>query len=420
MDFFMEVAKMRAPACCWARLVRQFDPTERQVHVAAHPLPDVRLVADRPGRVQQRHAHDHRGDGRVARGIPSRCTPTRSTKAPRAADRLLRADRPQHQLLLQQESGTTRVIDPWGGSYYVERLTHDLAVRRGAHIDEVEAAGGMARPSTPGPSKCASRRRRPAPGPDRLRPAGPDRVNRYRPENDPRQLGAQGGQHGGPRELTVGPSWNGCAPGGIRRRSSRRCRRRSATRRSPNHSTTAWTRTCSSWPSTPPGAGDGRRDLRGRREGVRPPRRPSVRSLVSTPRRRVRGHAIDDARGSPTASRPSTRAPTPDPGRQDGPGRPRPGQKVIATAFADLGFDVDVGPVRHPRRSRPSGDRGRCPLCGVSSLAAGHLTLVPALRKALDELGRSDILIVVGGVIPPDDFDALRAAGPPRSSRPGR
>ena len=94
---------------------------------------------------------------------------------------------------------------------------------------------------------------------------------------------------------------------------------------------------------------------------------------------------------------------------QDGHDR---GQKVVATAFADLGFDVDVGPLfQTPEETARQAIEADVHVVGVSSLAAGHLTLVPALRRELDALGRKDILIVVGGVIPEQDFQALRDAG---------
>jgi len=102
---------------------------------------------------------------------------------------------------------------------------------------------------------------------------------------------------------------------------------------------------------------------------------------------------------------------------QDGHDR---GQKVIATAFADLGFDVDVGPLfATPEEVARQAVEADVHVVGVSSLAAGHLTLVPALRQALDEQGRADILVVVGGVIPPDDFAALREAGAAAIFPPG-
>ncbi len=102
---------------------------------------------------------------------------------------------------------------------------------------------------------------------------------------------------------------------------------------------------------------------------------------------------------------------------QDGHDR---GQKVIATAFADLGFDVDVGPMfSTPEETARQAVENDVHVVGVSSLAAGHLTLIPALKKSLDALGRSDIIIVVGGVIPPQDYEALRSAGAGHIFGPG-
>ncbi|MEC7910063.1 MAG: cobalamin-dependent protein, partial [Actinomycetota bacterium] len=94
---------------------------------------------------------------------------------------------------------------------------------------------------------------------------------------------------------------------------------------------------------------------------------------------------------------------------QDGHDR---GQKVIATAFADLGFDVDIGPLfATPSETAMQAVENDVHVVGVSSLAAGHLTLIPQLKEELESLGREDIAIVVGGVIPPDDFDELKKAG---------
>ena len=102
---------------------------------------------------------------------------------------------------------------------------------------------------------------------------------------------------------------------------------------------------------------------------------------------------------------------------QDGHDR---GQKVIASAFADLGFDVDIGPLfQTPDEAARQAVENDVHIVGVSSLAAGHLTLVPALREALEQQGRGDIMIVVGGVIPPQDFDELTKAGAAAIFPPG-
>jgi methylmalonyl-CoA mutase len=102
---------------------------------------------------------------------------------------------------------------------------------------------------------------------------------------------------------------------------------------------------------------------------------------------------------------------------QDGHDR---GQKVIATAFADLGFDVDVGPLfQTPEEVARQAVEADVHVVGVSSLAAGHLTLVPALRQALADLGADDVMIVVGGVIPPDDVPTLEEMGAAAVFLPG-
>ena len=102
---------------------------------------------------------------------------------------------------------------------------------------------------------------------------------------------------------------------------------------------------------------------------------------------------------------------------QDGHDR---GQKVIASAFADLGFDVDIGPLfRTPAETARQAVENDVHVIGVSSLAAGHLTLIPELREELRKLGRDDVMIVVGGVIPPEDYDALYKAGAAAVFGPG-
>jgi len=102
---------------------------------------------------------------------------------------------------------------------------------------------------------------------------------------------------------------------------------------------------------------------------------------------------------------------------QDGHDR---GQKVVASGYADLGFDVDIGPLfQTPAETARQAVENDVHICAVSSLAAGHLTLVPALRDELAALGRDDIMIVVGGVIPPQDYDALYECGASAIFGPG-
>jgi methylmalonyl-CoA mutase len=102
---------------------------------------------------------------------------------------------------------------------------------------------------------------------------------------------------------------------------------------------------------------------------------------------------------------------------QDGHDR---GAKVIATAFADIGFDVDIGPLfQTPEEAARQAVENDVHILGISSLAAAHLTLVPELKAELDQAGRGDILIVVGGVVPPQDYAALKSAGAEAIFPPG-
>ncbi len=146
MNYFMEIAKMRAARLLWATLIkREFTPEGCALAVAAHAFADLGLELDRAGHLQQRDAHRASRPWRRRRGIRSRCTPTASTKPsrfrPTSPARIAR----NTQLVLQQESGTTRPIDPWGGSHFIERLTYELALKAMKHIDEVEKLGGMAK-----------------------------------------------------------------------------------------------------------------------------------------------------------------------------------------------------------------------------------------------------------------------------------
>ena len=421
MDFFMEVAKMRAARLLWARLVRQFDPTsDKSMSLRTHCQTSgwsltaqdvfnnvmrttIEAMAASQGHTQSLHTNAL--DEALALPTDFSARIARNT-----------------QLLLQQESGTTRVIDPWGGSYYVERLTHDLAVRALAHIDEVEAAGGMARAIDEGLPKmrieeaAARTQARIDSGQQAL--IG---VNRYRPENDP------------PVEVLKVDNT------AVRNSQLAKLERLRAER-----DPAAVESALQALTSAAQAIADGTRrpglDQNLLALSVDAARARATVGEISEAVEKVFGRhkatirtisgvytqeagqvtAIDDARAA-------TDRFAAEHGRrprilvakvgQDGHDR---GQKVIATAFADLGFDVDVGPLfATPDEVARQAIEADVHCVGVSSLAAGHLTLVPALRKALDELGRSDILIVVGGVIPPDDFDALRAAGAAAIFPPG-
>ncbi|OUC96224.1 methylmalonyl-CoA mutase [Streptomyces swartbergensis] len=411
MNFFMEVAKLRAARLLWAKLVKQFDPQNaKSLSLRTHSQTSgwsltaqdvfnnvtrtcVEAMAATQGHTQSLHTNAL--DEALALPTDFSARIARNT-----------------QLLLQQESGTTRVIDPWGGSAYVERLTYDLARRAWQHIQEVEAAGGMAKAIDAGIPKLrieeAAARTQARIDSGRQPVIG---VNKYRVETD-EQIDV----------LKVDNS-------SVRTQQIEKLRRLRAERDETacRDALDALTRAA---------AGEGNLlEL-----AVHAARAKATVGEISDALEKVYGrHASqirtisgvyrNEAGESPSVDR--TRALVSDfeeaEGRrprilvakmgQDGHDR---GQKVIATAFADLGFDVDVGPLfQTPAEVARQAVEADVHIVGVSSLAAGHLTLVPALREALAEEGREDIMIVVGGVIPPQDVPTLLEMGAAAVFPPG-
>ncbi len=309
------------------------------------------------------------------------------------------------QLLLQQESGTTRVIDPWGGSAYVERLTYELARKAWAHIQEAEAYGGMSKAIEEGIPKM------------RIEEAAARTQARIDSGRQP-VIGVNKYRSGADEAIEVLKVDNSS----VRAQQIAKLERLRA-ERSPEDvraALDALTRSAES------GEGnllalaiDAARamatvgEISGALERVYGRHSAQIRTISGVYR---------DEAGS-ASNIEQTRKATDDfeeaEGRrprilvakmgQDGHDR---GQKVIATAFADLGFDVDVGPLfQTPGEVARQAVEADVHIVGVNSLAAGHLTLVPALRAELAALGREDIMIVVGGVTPPQDYAALSAAG---------
>ena len=421
MDFFMEVAKLRAARLLWARLVKQFDPTkDKSLSLRTHCQTSgwsltaqdvfnnvmrttIEAMAATQGHTQSLHTNAL--DEALALPTDFSARIARNT-----------------QLLLQQESGTTKVIDPWGGSYYVERLTHDLARRAWQHIEEVEQAGGMARAIDEGLPKmrieeaAARTQARIDSGSQTL--VG---VNRYQPETDePIEV------------LKVDNS-------AVRAAQVAKLQRLRSER-----DDTAVTAALNAITAAAQGIADGTRgeglDQNLLALAVDAARARATVGEISEAMEQVFGRhravirtisgVYSEEAGEVSSineARSATNRFAEEHGRrprilvakvgQDGHDR---GQKVIATAFADLGFDVDVGPLfATPDEVARQAVEADVHIVGVSSLAAGHLTLVPELRSALDAAGRPDIRIVVGGVIPPDDFDALREAGAAAIFPPG-
>jgi methylmalonyl-CoA mutase len=416
MNFFMEVAKLRAGRLLWAKLVKQFDPkSDKSLSLRTHsqtsgwsltaqdPFNNVIRTCIEAMAATQGHTqslHTNALDEALALPTDFSARIARNT-----------------QLVLQQESGTTRVIDPWGGSAYVERLTYDLARRAWGHIQEVEAAGGMAKAIDAGLPKMrieeAAARTQARIDSGRQPVIG---VNKYRLEDE---------------ELIDVLKVDNSA---VRREQSEKLQRLRAERDSAEVARALDALTAAAAEKAPglehnllALAIDAARakatvgEISDALEKVYGRHAATIRTISGVYREEAGAVSnIDDVRAM-------TAQFEEDHGRrprilvakmgQDGHDR---GQKVIATAFADLGFDVDVGPLfQTPAEVARQAIEADVHIVGVNSLAAGHLTLVPALREELEKQGRPDILIVVGGVIPPQDFDELRAAGAAAIFPPG-
>ncbi|CAG7625505.1 methylmalonyl-CoA mutase [Rhodococcus opacus] len=416
MNFFMEVAKLRAGRLLWSELVAKFEPkSAKSLSLRTHSQTSgwsltaqdvynnvartcVEAMAATQGHTQSLHTNAL--DEALALPTDFSARIARNT-----------------QLLLQQESGTVRPIDPWGGSHYVEWLTHQLANRARAHIAEVEEAGGMAQAISEGIPKlrieeAAARTqaridsgRQPLVGvnkyvPDeadeievlkvensRVRKEQLEKLDRLRADRDSDAVEAalaelsraaattEGGMENNLLALAIDAARANATVGEISEALEKVYGRHQAEIR------------------TISGV---YRDEAGKVDNINKATE-LVEKFAEEEGRRPR--VLIAKMG------------------QDGHDR---GQKVIATAFADIGFDVDVGPLfQTPEEVANQAADNDVHVVGVSSLAAGHLTLVPALREALAAVGRPDIMIVVGGVIPPGDFAELYEAGAAAIFPPG-
>jgi methylmalonyl-CoA mutase len=412
MNFFMEVAKLRAARLLWAKLVKPFEPQkDRSLSLRTHCQTSgwsltaqdvfnnvirtcIEAMAATQGHTQSLHTNAL--DEALALPTDFSARIARNT-----------------QLVLQQESGTTRVIDPWGGSAYVEKLTYDLARRAWGHIQEVEQAGGMARAIDAGLPKlrieeAAARTqaridsgRQPVIGVNKYRPVDDERIDVLKVDNSAvrveqaeklRRLRAERDESATQAALDALTRGAG----------------------TPDQNLLALAIDAARAKATVGEISDALEKVYGRHAAT-------IRTISGVYREEAGQVSVIDETRAATAEfeRAQGRRPRILVAKigQDGHDR---GQKVIATAFADLGFDVDVGPLfQTPVEVARQAVEADVHIVGVNSLAAGHLTLVPALRDELAAQGRPDILIVVGGVIPPQDFDELRAAGASAIFPPG-
>ncbi len=412
MDFFMEVAKLRAARLLWARLMADFEPTNAKARsLRTHSQTSgwsltaqdvfnnvvrtcVEAMAATQGHTQSLHTNSL--DEALALPTDFSARIARNT-----------------QLFLQQESGTTAVIDPWGGSYHVERLTAELADRAWTHIAEVEGTGGMAEAISAGIPKlrieeAAARTQaridtgaQTIVGVNRYRLDEPEALDVLRIDNTQvrrEQLAKLDRLRAERDDHVLRPALDAltrCAEtgeGNLLALAVDAARAQATVGEISDALERVWGRHTAEV-----------RTIAGvyRAEAAADDRIERVRALAEE-------FAVADGR------RPRILVAKMG---QDGHDR---GQKVIATAFADLGFDVDVGPLfQTPAEAARQAVENDVHVVGASSLAAGHLTLVPALRDALADEGRPDIMVVVGGVVPPDDVARLRGLGAAAVFGPG-
>jgi methylmalonyl-CoA mutase len=386
MNFFMEIAKMRAARLLWARLIKaEFAPKDdRSLSLRTHCQTSgwsltaqdvfnnvtrtcIEAMAATQGHTQSLHTNAL--DEAIALPTDFSARIARNT-----------------QLVLQQESGTTRTVDLWGGSYYIERLTYELAAKAWAHIEEVERLGGMAKAIAAGVPKM------------RIEEAEIDilRVDngKVREQQLAKLARLKGERDGTAVSAALNALTDGARSGANLLDLAVKAARAKATVGEISDALEAV-------------YGRHRAEIRAV-SGVYRSEASAMTSAFGKIQGLVEAFERNDGR------RPRILIAKIG---QDGHDR---GQKVIATAFADLGFDVDIGPLfSTPDEVARQAVENDVHIVGVSSLAAGHLTLVPELRAALEAEGRGDIMIVVGGVIPPADYPALFEAGAKAVFGPG-
>src|SRR5262245_19145362 len=414
MNYFMEIAKMRAARLLWAKLIKgEFMPKDpKSLALRTHCQTSgwsltaqdvfnnvtrtaIEALAATHGGTQSLHTNAL--DEAIALPTDFSARIARNT-----------------QLLIQQETGTCRVIDPWGGSHYVERLTYELLRRAQTHIAEVEELGGMAKAIAAGIPKM--RIEEAAARTQARIDAGAQTivgVNKYR-VGDEAAIEVLKVDNKGVRDSQIAK---------LKRLKAERdpaavaatLAALTATAQSGEGNLLAGAIAAARAKATVGEISEAMEKVWGRH-------RAEARAVsgVYTAEAGAMSKAVERVRSMcQTFEKNDGRRPRILVAKMGQDGHDR-GQKVIASAFADLGFDVDIGPLfATPEEAARQAVENDVHIIGVSSLAAGHLTLVPELTAALKKEGRGDIMIVVGGVIPPDDYPALFAAGAQAVFGPG-
>ncbi len=413
MNFFMEVAKMRAARLIWAKLVKQFEPkSEKSLPLRTHCQTSgwsltaqdvfnnvirtqIEAMAATQGHTQSLHTNAL--DEALALPTDFSARIARNT-----------------QLFLQQEAGTNRIIDPWGGSFYVEKLTADLAAKAWEHIEEVEKLGGMAKAIEAGIPKLRIEEaaaktqgridagKQAIIGVNAFKPSVEQPIDVLKVDNAAvraaqiaklERLKAERNGADVAEKLAALSASAASGEGNLLALAVDAARAKATVGEISSALEKVWGRHTAEIKAI---SGVYKREV-GEQNAMLMRVQGQVQAFEENEGRKPR---ILVAKVG-----------------QDGHDR---GQKVIASAFSDLGFDVDIGPLfATPEEAAKQAIEENVHIVGISSLAAGHLTMVPALKQSLEKAGRGDIMIVVGGVIPPQDFDAVRDAGAAAIFPPG-
>ena len=413
MNYFMEVAKMRAARMIWAKLVKQFKPkSDKSLSLRTHSqtsgwsltAQDVynnvvrtcfEAMAAAGGQTQSLHTNAF--DEALALPTDFSARIARNT-----------------QIFLQQEGGVCQTIDMWGGSYYVERLTHDLAKRAMTHIEEVESMGGMAKAIEEGLPKlrieeaAAKTQARIDSGVQTV--VG---VNKFRMD-EPEDVPVLKVDNANVRRMQLEKL--------DKLKSERDAGRVDAALRAITNATESGEGNLLGLAVEAARAHATVGEISEAVEKVVGRHKAEIKSIqgvyaagMSAKSERVdRARQLADSFEENEGRRPRILIAKMG---QDGHDR---GQKVVASGMADLGWDVDIGPLfQTPDEAAKQAVENDVHVVAASSLAAGHLTLVPELKKALKGQGREDVMIVVGGVVPPQDYDALYESGAAAIFAPG-
>ncbi len=413
MNFFMEVAKMRAGRVLWAKIIKSFGAkNNKSMSLRTHSQTSgwsltaqdvynnvvrtsIEAMAATQGHTQSLHTNAL--DEALALPTDFSARIARNT-----------------QLFLQQESGTCRVADPWYGSAYVETLTDELVQKAWAHIEEVEKLGGMAKAIEAGIPKLrieeASARTQARIDSGKQTVVG---VNKYVLDNEP-PLEVLKVDNSAVRVAQIN-----------RLKHLKENRDNAAVENALNALTDAAQNKTGNLLDLAVQAARARATV-GEISMALEKIYDRHQATIQTISRVYAAEAGEDAsalnevrKAVDTFSEEEGRRPRILIAKMGQDGHDR-GQKVVSTAYADMGFDVDVGPLfQTPEETAQQAVDNDVHVVGVSSLAAGHLTLVPQLRDELAKRGRKDILVVVGGVIPPDDFQELLDNGAAAIYPPG-